>query len=89
MKEEDLIFPNFIGGAYRLDNYRTRHLKKGVEQADLKGITFQAMRRTCGTLMNRKANVKDIQAHLRHSKVSTTLNEYIQQVPDSVRQAVD
>ncbi len=39
--------------------------------------------------MNRKANVKDIQAHLRHSRASTTLNEYIQQVPDSVRQAVD
>jgi hypothetical protein len=33
-------------------------------------------------------SVKDIQAHLRHAKADTTANEYMQELPESVKQMV-
>jgi hypothetical protein len=33
--------------------------------------------------------VKEVQAHLRHSNVKTTLDHYIESVPESVRAAVE
>ena len=33
--------------------------------------------------------MKDIKAHLRHAKADTTANEYMQELPESVRQMVD
>jgi len=33
-------------------------------------------------------SVKDIQAHLRHAKADTTANEYMQELPESVRKMV-
>ena len=33
-------------------------------------------------------SVKDIQAHLRHSRPDTTANEYMQELPESVREMV-
>ncbi len=33
-------------------------------------------------------SVKDIQAHLRHSRADTTANEYMQELPESVQQMV-
>ncbi|MGI9071897.1 MAG: tyrosine-type recombinase/integrase [Bryobacteraceae bacterium] len=84
-KLSDFIFPNTLGKPYRLDNFRKRLLKPALEQAkekarslgledseSLKEITFQVCRRSCGTLMQRHGNVKDIQAHLRHAQASTT-----------------
>ena len=41
------------------------------------------------TLAQKKGSVKDIQAHLRHAKADTTANEYMQELPESVRQMVD
>jgi hypothetical protein len=31
---------------------------------------------------------KDIQAHLRHAKADTTANEYMQELPDSVKKMI-
>ena len=100
-KPTDFIFPNSRGGVYRLDNFRKRLLKPalaaakrkaqdlGLASADsLNEITFQVCRRTCGTLMQKHGNVKDIQAHLRHAQASTTLGVYIQEIPESVKGAV-
>jgi ABC-type transport system involved in Fe-S cluster assembly fused permease/ATPase subunit len=33
-------------------------------------------------------SVKDIQAHLRHAKADTTANEYMQELPESVKRMV-
>jgi integrase len=100
-RPSDFIFANSRGGPYRLDNFRKRLLKPALEQAkekarslgladseSLKEITFQVCRRTCGTLMQNHGNVKDIQAHMRHAQASTTLGVYIQQIPESVQNAV-
>ena len=33
--------------------------------------------------------LRDVQAHLRHTDIGTTLNEYTQSIPDSVRKLVN
>jgi hypothetical protein len=55
----------------------------------LEGINHQALRRTCATRMQRHGNVKDIQAHLRHASPDVTAGVYMQEIPESVRAAVE
>jgi integrase len=43
------------------------------------------MRRTMATQAQSMGSVKDIQAHLRHAKADTTANEYMQELPESVK----
>lgn len=89
-KEEDFIFPNSTGGVMRLDNFRHRVLDPAAKRAGLTGVTFQAMRRTCATMLcGAETNIKDIQVHLRHSKASTTLGIYVQPVSANLRKAVE
>ena len=52
----------------------------GLEQSDYRKRNFQVLRRTMATLAQGKGSAKDIQAHLRHAKVDTTANEYMQEV---------
>jgi integrase len=91
--EKDLIFPNSRGGVYRVDNYRADVLRpalKRIEQeTGIDGIDFRACRRTCATLLSQHGGVKEVQAHLRHSRATTTLEVYIQEVPEAVRNAVE
>ena len=70
-------------------NYRNRVLTPLAERLGLPKLNFQVLRRTMATLAQRKGSVKDIQAHLRHSKADTTANEYMQELPESVKQMVD
>ena len=51
-------------------------------------LTFQVLRRTMATRAQALGSVKDIQAHLRHSRADTTANEYMQELPESVQQMV-
>jgi hypothetical protein len=39
--------------------------------------------------LSQYGGVKEVQAHLRHSRATTTLDVYIQEIPDAVRQAVE
>jgi hypothetical protein len=41
------------------------------------------------TLAQRMGSVRDIQAHLRHSKTDTTANEYMQELPESLGRMVE
>lgn len=52
-------------------------------------MNFQVLRRTTATLAQKKGSVKDIQVHLRHAKADTTANEYMEELPESVKQMVD
>jgi len=70
-------------------NYRNRILAPLAEKLGLPKLNFQVLRRTMATLAQKKGSVKDIQAHLRHSKADTTANEYMQELPESVKQMVD
>ena len=40
------------------------------------------------TQAQKMGSVKDIQAHLRHARPDTTANEYMQELPESVREMV-
>ena len=83
------IFPNSEGGFMDTGNYRNRILAPLAEKLGLPKLNFQVLRRTMATLAQKKGTVKDIQAHLRHSKADTTANEYMQELPESVKQMVD
>jgi integrase len=52
-------------------------------------VNFKAFRRTCATWFQQCGTAKDIQAHLRHSTPATTLGVYVQEIPESVRVAVE
>ena len=83
------IFPNCEGGFMDTGNYRNRILRPLAERLGLSKLNFQVLRRSMATLAQKKGSVKDIQAHLRHAKADTTANEYMQELPESVKQMVD
>jgi integrase len=52
-------------------------------------INFRAFRRTCATWFQQCGTPKDIQSHLRHATPVTTMGVYVQEIPESVRTAVE
>ncbi|MGD0903173.1 MAG: hypothetical protein ABR924_09560 [Terracidiphilus sp.] len=51
-------------------------------------LNFQILRRTITTRAQKMGSAKDIQTHLRHAEADTTANEYMQELPESVKQMV-
>ena len=82
------IFPNADGGFMDAANYRYRVLKPLAEELGIPRLNFQILRRTMATQAHGMGSIKDIQAHLRHTKADTTANEYMQELPESVQQMV-
>jgi integrase len=89
-KPEDFIFPNRLkkGGFIDPQNYRKK-MRKLAEDLKLPKLTFQVIRRTIATLGQKKGSPKDIQALLRHSRLATTTDVYMQQIPESVKETVE
>jgi len=90
------IFPNsrkrngaMKNGFIRTDNYRARVLKKLAEELGLSKLNFQVLRRTIATLAQTKGSVKDVQGILGHTKADTTVNVYMQQIEEGVKQTLD
>ncbi|MFZ0633715.1 MAG: hypothetical protein WAM56_20660, partial [Acidobacteriaceae bacterium] len=52
-------------------------------------LTFQVIRRTIATLAKDKGHVKDIQGMMRHSRVATTTDVYMQSLHEGVRSTVN
>jgi integrase len=52
-------------------------------------VTFQVMRRTVGTDLQKHGTIKDAQQILRHANIQTTGNVYMQQIPTSVMEAIN
>ena len=69
-------------------NYRNRVLNPLAARLGLPKLNFQVMRRTMATQAQSMGSVKDIQSHLRHAKADTTANEYMQELPESVKKMV-
>jgi hypothetical protein len=57
------LFPNSAGTAFGVGNFLKRYLKPLAEQVGVKGVTFQAFRRTSSTHIQNHATVKDMQRH--------------------------
>src|SRR5215471_14327701 len=83
------IFPNKNGDFMDTGNYRKRVLHKLAADLELPKLTFQVMRRTIATLAQKKGTVKDVQGVLRHSRVATTTDVYMQEIPKGVQATVD
>jgi integrase len=86
---EAFIFPNKDGELMDTGNYRKRVLLRLATDLKLPKLTFQVIRRTIATLAQKKGTVKDVQGVLRHSRVATTTDVYMQQIPKSVQATVD
>ena len=83
------IFSAENGGVMDIGNFRNRVFQPIADELKLPKLNFQVLRRSMATQAQRLGSVKDIQAHLRHSRADTTANEYMQELPDSVKQMVD
>ena len=87
--EEAFLFPNRDGSFMDPSNYRKRVLRKLATELGLPKLTFQVIRRTIATLAQKKGTVKDVQGMMRHSRVATTTDVYMQEMPEGVRATVD
>jgi integrase len=87
---EALIFPSEKGTPMRPENWLRRRVKPIAKAAGISTtVNFQVLRRTFATNAQSHGNAKDVQAHLGHSDIGTTLNEYTQAIPESVRKLVN
>jgi len=69
-------------------NYRLRVLRPLAEKLGIERLNFQILLRMMAPQAQGRGSVKDIQAHLRHTKADTTANEYLQALPESEREMV-
>jgi len=87
---DDLIFPSETGTPMRPENWLRRRVKPFLKTAGISvPVNFRVLRRTFATNAQGHGNPKDVQAHLRHTDIGTTLNEYTQIIPESVRKLVN
>jgi integrase len=85
-----LVFPSEKGTPMRPENWLRRRIKPIAKVAGISvPVNFQVLRRTFATNAQGFGNPKDVQAHLRHSDITTTFNEYTQTDPESVRKLVN
>ena len=66
-----------------------QELTDWYEESGIKGLTFQALRRTFATHFHRIGTVKDQQSQMRHADAQTTMNIYTQSVSDSLKNAIE
>lgn len=68
---------------------RNRVLHKLARELGLPKLTFQVIRRTIATLAKDKGHVKDIQGMMRHSRLATTTDVYMQSLEGGVRSTIN
>jgi len=102
-RPEAFIFATRKGTPLRANNFLRRALRGAGERARaqltasgekipegfLQNLTHQALRRSCATHMQHFGSVKDIQAHMRHARPNITAEVYMQEIPATVRAAVE
>jgi integrase len=88
---DDLVFQSVsTGAAMRDNNILKRHIKPAARKAGLDFVNWRCLRTSYATwLKEAKADVKDAQKLMRHSRASTTLDIYQQHIPESQRRVVD
>jgi integrase len=87
---EALIFPTKKGTPMRPENWLRRRVKPiAVALGITVPVNFQVMRRTFATNAQGHGNAKDVQTHLRHTDIATTLDVYTQAIDANVRRLVN
>jgi integrase len=82
--DDTLIFPSEKGTPMGPENWLRRRML-GITSP----VNFQILRRTFATNAQGHGNAKDVQAHLRHTDIATTLGIYTQPIDESVRKLVN
>jgi len=87
----DLVFQSLRTGApLRDNNILTRHIKPAARKMGLPWVNWRCLRTSHAVWLKMAgADVKDAQAQMRHSRASTTLDIYMQFVPESQRRVVN
>jgi integrase len=87
----DLVFQSVRDGvAMRDNNILSRFIKPAGRKVGLGFVNWRCLRTSYGTWLKRHgADMKDIQGQMRHSRISTTMDIYVQDIPESRRQAVE
>lgn len=82
--ENDLVFPNEVGGILNPSNFRNRSFKRIKERADIPSDTrFHDLRHTCATLLlGEGVNPKVVSEQLGHASIRITLDTYSHVLPD-------
>ena len=86
---DGFMFPGRFGGPMDSSNYRHRVLHKLAEELGFPKLNFQVIRRTIATLGKTKGHPKDIQGLMRHSRLATTMEIYMQSLQKEVRTAIN
>lgn len=87
-KARRLLFPSQRGTPIEASNL-WRTFQALLKRAGLPAVRFHDLRHSCGTLLYRlKVEPRTIMAILRHTQISTTMNIYVDGVPEVSRQAV-
>jgi integrase len=97
--EDDFIFPNSEGGFWRVENYQRRVLTPLAKEAaichvlvplakgaEIPRLNFQILRRTVATHAQHLGSPKDIATIMRHRKVETAQEHYIQAIETTVKE---
>jgi integrase len=88
---DDLVFSSVKTGVpMRDNNILSRFIKPAARVLGMGWVNWQVLRRSHATWLKLAgADVKDAQAQMRHSRVTTTLEIYQQFVPESQRKVVN
>jgi integrase len=87
-KPDALLFPAKNGEPMRYGSFYRWRWSKAVDEADLGDLRPHDLRATCASLLIAAgASVADVQAHLGHREVTTTLRVYTQ-ITDGAGQAL-
>ncbi len=86
---DGFMFPGRFGRPMDSSNFRHRVLHKLARELELPKLTFQVIRRTIATLGKTKGHPKDIQGLMRHSRLATTMEVYMQSLQREVRTAIN
>ncbi len=88
--EDDLVFQTRNGTPLNDTNLLHRHLKPAGGKIGMPWLSWHTLRRTHATLLQvAGASLRDAQAQLGHSKMSTTLEVYTLPIPAHLRLAVE
>ena len=89
-KDQGLVFPN-AWGSPMWNSTVSRALHRSVKKIGLEEhINIHDLRRTTGSLMAEKGvPIKQIQGILRHARYSTTMDLYVKNSPESLRDAAN
>ena len=88
---DDLVFQSVAKGApMRDNNILVRHIKPTARALGIPWVNWQVLRRSFAMKLKKNgADVKDAQGQMRHSRASTTMDIYMQFVPESQKRVVD